>query len=88
MWSCSPHLKHVGPFLKSEEFGELVLCRTLRPVGLVDVLWGAVLAAVLGMLFHLHGSLQPVALVVLVVNWSVGADPAPCIIESLLGGSY
>ena len=23
MWPCSPHLKHMGPFLASEEFGEL-----------------------------------------------------------------
>ena len=66
----------------------MLLCRLLRPVGLVDVLCGAVLAAVLVTLFHLHGSLRPVALVALVANWSVGADLAPCIIESLLGGSY
>ena len=88
MWPCSPHLKHVGPFLESEEFGKLLLCRPLRLVGLVDILWGAVLVAVLGMLFHLHRSLRPVVLVELVANWSVGADPAPCIIESLSGGSY
>ena len=24
MWPCSPHLKHVGPFLLSKEFGELL----------------------------------------------------------------
>ena len=88
MWPCSPHLKHVGPFLESEEFGELLLCRPLRPVGLVDVLCGIVFVFVSGMLFLLHRSLQPVALVVLVVNWSVGADVAPCIIESFLDGSY
>ena len=41
-----------------------------------------------GVLFLLHGPLQPVALVVLVVIWSVGADVVPCIIESFLDGSY
>ena len=88
MWPCSLHLKHVGLFLVSEEFGKLLLCRPLQPVGLVDILCGAVLVAIFAPLLHLHGSLRPVMPVTLVVNWSVGADPAPCIIESFMGGSY
>ena len=78
----------MGPLLVSEEFGELLLHRPLRPVGLVDVLSEAVFAAVFVLLFRLHGSLRPVTPIALVVNWSVGADPAPCIIESFTGGSY
>ena len=83
-----PNLKHVGPFLLSEEFGEMLLCRPLRLVGPVDVLCVAVLVAVPIPLLHLHGSLQPVTPVVLVASWSVGADAAVCIIESFTGGSY
>ena len=41
-----------------------------------------------GVSFCLHGSLQPVTQVALVVNWSVGTDAAPCIIESFSDGSY
>ena len=78
----------MGPFLVSEEFGELLLHRPLRPVGLVDVLCEAVFVAVFVPLLHLHGSLRPVMPIALVVNWSVGADPAPCIIKSFKGGSY
>ena len=43
---------------------------------------------VLGVSFHLHGSLRPVMPVALVVNWSAGACVAPCIIESFSDGSY
>ena len=39
-------------------------------------------------LLRLHGSVRPVMPIALVANWSVGADPAPCIIESFTGGSY
>ena len=78
----------MGPFLLTEEFGEMLLCRPLRLVGPVDVLCVAVLVAVPVLLLCLHGSLQPVALVVLVASWSVGADAAVCIIESFMGGSY
>ena len=39
-------------------------------------------------LFCLHGSLRPVTPIALVANWSVGAEPAPCIIESFTGGSH
>ena len=78
----------MGPFLLSEEFGKMSLSRPLRLVGPVDVLCVAVLVDVFVPLLRLHGSLQPVMLVVLVVSWSVGADAAVCIIESLTGGSY
>ena len=39
-------------------------------------------------LFCLHGSLRPAALVALVTNWSAGDEVAPCNIESFSGGSY
>ena len=67
MWPCSPHLKHVGPFLLSEEFGEL-LWGLLRPVGLVVRPCRFVCMAVFVSLLYLHGSLRPVAPVVLVAN--------------------
>ena len=75
----------MGPFLVSEEFGELLLCRPLRPVGLVDVLCDAVFVAVFVPLFV---PVRPVTPIAMVANWSVGADPAPCIIESFTGGLY
>ena len=47
----------MGPFLLSEEFGEMLLCRPLRLVGLVDVLCVAMLVDAFVPLLHLHGSL-------------------------------
>ena len=88
MWPCSPHLKHVGPFLGSAGFDGLLVCSPLRPVGLVVVLWLNVFELMFVVLFHLHGSLRPAAMVALVVNWSAGDEVAPCIIESFSGGSY
>ena len=81
MWPCSPHLKHVGPFLTSGGFGGFSF-------GLIAVLWLVVFEFVLVVLLYLHGSLQPGTLVVLVMNWSTGEDVAPCNIELFSDGSY
>ena len=88
MWPCSPHLKHVGPFLSSVGFDGLLICRPLRLVGLVVVLWLNVFGPTFVALFHLHGLLRPPVLVVLVANWSTGDEVAPCNIESFSGGLF
>ena len=88
MWPCSPHLKHVGPFLRSVGFDRLLVCGPLRPVGLVVVLLLNVFELMFMVLFHLHGSLRPAVSVALVTNWSAGDEVAPCSIESFSGGSY
>ena len=86
MWPCSPHLKHVGPFLRSVGFDRLLVCSPLRPVGLVVVLWLNVFTPMFLVLSHLHGSLRPAVSVALVANWSAGDEVAPCNIESFSGG--
>ena len=78
----------MGPFLLSEEFGEMLLCRPLQLVDPVDVVCVAVLVDVPVLLLCLLRSLRPVMPVVLVVSWSVGGDTAVCIIESFMAGSY
>ena len=88
MWPCSPHLKHVGPFLGSVGFDGLLVCRLLRLVGLVVVLWLDAFELVFVAMFRLHGSLQAAVSVALVVNWSAGDEVAPCNIESISGGLY
>ena len=87
MWPCSPHLKHVSPFLRSVGFDGLLVCSPLWPVGLVVVLWLNVFELMFVALFRLHGSLRPAVSVALVVNWSAGDKVAPCSIESFSGGS-
>ena len=56
MWPCSPHLKHVGPLLSSVGFDGLLICRPLRLVSLVVVLWLNVFEPTFVALFRLHGS--------------------------------
>ena len=87
MWPCSPHLKHIGPFLLLAEFGES-LKNPLRPDVLV-VLGGKVVCVdAFPLLFFLHTLLWSVVLVVLVRNYPTGAVPALWIIKSFAGDSY
>ena len=88
MWPCSPHLKHVGPFLRSGGLGDLSFCSPLQPFGLVAALWLIVFELVLVALLRLHDSLRPATSVMLATNWSTGEEVAPCNIESFSGGSY
>ena len=87
MWPCSPHLKPTGPFLLSEDFGEMLLCRPFRLVGPVDILCITVFVIVPVLSLCLHGVSRPVVLVVLVAIWFVCVDAANCIHESFMGGS-
>ena len=87
MWPCSPHLKHIGAFLLLDEFGESFK-KPLQPVGLVVCGGKVVCVDALAPLLSLHASLQPVALVALVMNCPPEVTPAPWIIESFAGGSY
>ena len=75
----------MGPCLLSDEFGELYW-KLLR-LGCL-IVWACVSehVAVFIPLLYLHGSLQPIPLVVLVVNWLPGTDVL-MIIESFAGGS-
>ena len=88
MWPSSPHLKHVSLFLGSVGFDGLLVCRPLRLVGLVAVLWLNVFELMFVALFCLHGLLRAAVLVALVANLSTGGEVAPCSIESFSGGSY
>ena len=86
-WPCSPHLKHVGPFLVSEEFAELSW-KPLRLIGLVVHPCVVIYKAAFVLFLCLNRSLWSVVLLALVVNWPVRADPAPWSIESFTSGSY
>ena len=84
MWSCSPHLKHVGQFLLFDEFGES-LNKPLQSA--VLVVWvGKICCAAVSLLVFLHGSLRPVVVVVPPVKYVMGSVLSPWIIESLTGG--
>ena len=86
MWPCSLHLKHVGPFLLFDEFGES-LNKPLRSAILVMRVGNICCVAVSLPVFR-HGPLQPVVVVVPPVRCATGALLAPWIIELLTGGSY
>ena len=57
MCPCSLHLKHMGPFLLSEEFGEMFLRKPLRLVGTVVDLCVAMPVVMPMLLMCLHGAL-------------------------------
>ena len=87
MLPCSLHLKHVGPFLLLDEFGESSK-NPLQPVILVVWGWKVVCVGALVSLLVFHTSLRPVALVALIIYCPVGSVLAPWIIESFTGGLY
>ena len=77
----------MGPFLLSDEFGEMLLHKSLRLVGMLASLCVVVPIVVPVLLMCLHSVLRFVDLVVLVVGWSVCGGVTVSIMESFSGGS-
>ena len=72
--------------LLSNEFGDLYW-KPLRLVCLIICVCVSVYVAVPISLLYLHGLLQPIPPVVVVVNWLPGTVIAPWNIDSFAGGS-